>query len=137
MTADHFRLEGGKFADDTHTIENIEDFRKTVRPVIGYDKDNNPVVRPVKVIARATPHDKLVLTKGLSDEHKIVAVTGEGFADVEALKAAAVGFSMGSGCPAAKSASSMILINDNIASIINAVLWGRNIYCNVRRFLQF
>jgi P-type E1-E2 ATPase len=66
-----------------------------------------------------------------------VAVTGEGFADIDALKAAKVGFAMGSGCPAAKKAAKMILINDDISSIINAVLWGRNIYCNVRRFLQF
>jgi magnesium-transporting ATPase (P-type) len=71
------------------------------------------------------------------DDKKVVAVTGEGFADVAALKAANVGFSMGSGVPAAKSASKMILINDDVSSMINAVLWGRNIYCNVRRFLQF
>jgi P-type E1-E2 ATPase len=53
------------------------------------------------------------------------------------LKAAAVGFSMGSGVPAAKSASKMILINDDVSSVINAVLWGRNIYSNIKRFLQF
>ena len=71
----------------------------------------------------------------LGDEQRVVAVTGEGFADIDAIKAAKVGFAMGSGCPAAKKAAKMILINDNISSIINAVLWGRNIYCNVRRFL--
>ena len=68
---------------------------------------------------------------------KIVAVTGEGFADVAALKGANVGFSMGSGVPAAKSAAKMILSDDNVSSIIKAVLWGRNIFSNVRRFLQF
>ena len=93
------------------------------------------------MISRATPHDKLVLTKGLQDltgvDKKVVAVTGEGFADVAALKAADVGFSMGSGVPAAKNAAKMILVNDDLSSIIKAVLWGRNIYCNIRRFLQF
>jgi magnesium-transporting ATPase (P-type) len=64
-------------------------------------------------------------------------VSGEGFSDVPALEAANVGFSMGSGVPAAKYAASMILVDDNIKSIINAVVWGRNIYGNVRRFLQF
>ncbi len=66
-----------------------------------------------------------------------MAVTGEGFADVAALKASNVGFAMGSGVPAAKAAARVILINDDISSIINAVLWGRNIYCNVRKYLQF
>ena len=64
-------------------------------------------------------------------------MSGEGFSDVPALEAANVGFSMGSGVPAAKYAASMILVDDNIKSIINAVVWGRNIYGNVRRFLQF
>lgn len=64
-------------------------------------------------------------------------MTGEGFADVAALKAANVGFAMGSGVPAAKAAAKVILINDDISSIINAVLWGRNIYCNARKYLQF
>jgi len=99
-------------------------------------------VSSLKVISRVTPHDKLVLTNGLKQlkklgENHIVAVTGEGFADVPALEAAHVGFSMGSGCAAAKNVSKMILVNDDIKSVINAVLWGRNIYGNVRRFLQF
>ena len=65
----------------------------------------------------------------------MVAVTGEGFADVAALKAANVGIAMGSGVPAAKAAAKVILINDEISSIINAVLWGRNIYSNARKYL--
>jgi P-type Ca2+ transporter type 2C len=68
---------------------------------------------------------------------KVVAVTGEGINDVPALKAADVGFSMGSGVDAAKNSAKMILCEDNIMSIINAVLWGRNIYANVRKFIQF
>lgn len=106
-----------------------------------HNHDGKTYIHPVKVISRVTPHDKLVLTQGLAqlpgNDSRVVAVTGEGFADVPALKAAAVGFSMGSGVPAAKAAAKMILINDDLSSIINAVLWGRNIYSNVKRFLQF
>ena len=138
MTAEHFRKNGGNFLEGSDSIEDIEQFRHLIRPSHGGD---NRFVHPVKVIARVTPHDKLVLTKGLKQltgsDQKVVAVTGEGFADVAALKASDVGFSMGSGVPAAKSAAKMILINDDVSSMINAVLWGRNIYCNVRRFLQF
>ena len=71
------------------------------------------------------------------EDERVVAVTGEGFADVAALKAGNVGFAMGSGVPAAKAAAKVILINDDISSIIKSVLWGRNIYCNARKYLQF
>jgi P-type Ca2+ transporter type 2C len=97
----------------------------------------------VKVIARANAKDKHTLTQNLraikfnGDDERVVAVTGEGFADVAALKAANVGFAMGSGVPAAKAAAKVILINDDISSIIKSVLWGRNIYCNAKKYLQF
>ena len=77
------------------------------------------------------------MAAGLKVIKKPVALTGEGINDIEGLKIADVGFSMGSGVSAAKNVSSMILIDDNLMSIINAVLWGRNIYSNVRKFIQF
>lgn len=66
-----------------------------------------------------------------------MALTGEGINDLDGLRISDVGFSMGSGVSAAKYASKMILTDDNLLSIINAVLWGRNIYANVRKFIQF
>lgn len=67
----------------------------------------------------------------------MVAATGDGINDVEALGRADVGFAMGSGCSAAKEAASVVLIEDDFEAGLRAVMWGRNIYANVSRFLQF
>lgn len=91
----------------------------------------------IRVIARATPEDKQLLSVGLQDMTRTVALTGEGVNDVKGLKFANVGFAMGSGVSSAKDAAKMILVEDNVLSIINAVLWGRNIFSNVRKFIQF
>lgn len=64
-----------------------------------------------------------------------MAVTGDGINDVDALRNASVGFAMGSGCSVAKDASDMILTDDNFEATMHAVMWGRNIYDNVRRFI--
>lgn len=90
----------------------------------------------MKVLARSTPEDKYMLVTGLRDERAVVAVTGDGTNDAPALKKADVGFSMGiTGTKVAKEASDIILLDDNFASIVTAVKWGRNIYENVRKFL--
>jgi len=66
------------------------------------------------------------------------AVTGESINDADALSAASVGFSMGvSGCAVAKDHADIVLLDDNFASIFNACRWGRNIFDNIRKFIQF
>lgn len=89
------------------------------------------------MLGRAIPHDKHILVVGLKELGKAVAVTGDGINDTEALRSADVGFSMGSGCSVAKDASDMILTEDTFESTMKAVMWGRNIYANVKRFIQF
>ena len=64
-----------------------------------------------------------------------VVVTGDGINDVKAILAADVGLAMGSGCSAVKETSDVILINDDFEATIKSIMWGRNIYNNISRFL--
>ena len=78
-----------------------------------------------------------MLVTGLKAIGKSVAVTGSGINDVEALQAADVGLAMGSGCSAAKEAADLVLTDNDFEATLRSVMWGRNIYHNVSRFLQF
>jgi P-type Ca2+ transporter type 2B len=95
------------------------------------------------VLARSQPIDKYILVKGiieshLSDSREVVAVTGDGTNDAPALKMADVGFAMGiAGTDVAKQACDIIITDDNFTSIVKAVMWGRNVYDSIAKFLQF
>merc|ERR1712036_106998 len=90
------------------------------------------------VLARSSPQDKQILVQKLRSLDETVAVTGDGTNDGPALKAADVGFSMGiAGTEVAKEASAIILMDDNFASIVKALMWGRTINDAVKKFLQF
>lgn len=97
----------------------------------------------LRVLARSSPSDKFVLVRGiieskLSKHREVVAVTGDGTNDGPALKKADVGFAMGiAGTDVAKDASDIILTDDNFTSIVKAVMWGRNVYDSISKFLQF
>ncbi|XP_065083006.1 plasma membrane calcium-transporting ATPase 2 isoform X4 [Ochlerotatus camptorhynchus] len=97
----------------------------------------------LRVLARSSPTDKYNLVKGIidskvSDNREVVAVTGDGTNDGPALKKADVGFAMGiAGTDVAKEASDIILTDDNFSSIVKAVMWGRNVYDSIAKFLQF
>jgi P-type E1-E2 ATPase len=94
-------------------------------------------------LARSQPIDKYTLVKGIIDSNissarEVVAVTGDGTNDAPALKKADVGFAMGiAGTDVAKEASDIILTDDNFTSIVKAVMWGRNVYDSISKFLQF
>lgn len=88
------------------------------------------------VMARSRPEDKYALVTGLKEREHVVAVTGDGTNDAPALKKADVGFAMGkTGTQVARDASAIILLDDNFKSIVSAVLWGRNIYDSIKKFL--
>ncbi|XP_078466825.1 plasma membrane calcium-transporting ATPase 2-like isoform X2 [Lampetra planeri] len=97
----------------------------------------------LRVLARSSPTDKYTLVKGIiestaADRRQVVAVTGDGTNDGPALKKADIGFAMGlAGTDVAKEASDIILTDDNFSSIVKAVMWGRNVYDSIAKFLQF
>jgi Ca2+-transporting ATPase len=97
----------------------------------------NQILPDLQVLARSSPEDKRILVKKLKELGETVAVTGDGTNDGPALKTADVGFSMGiTGTEVAKEASSIVLMDDNFASIVKALAWGRTINDAVKKFLQ-
>lgn len=102
------------------------------------ENEMDEVLPQLQVLARSSPEDKRILVQRLKQLGDIVAVTGDGTNDGPALKMADVGFSMGiAGTEVAKEASSIILMDDNFASIIKALMWGRAVNDAVQKFLQF
>jgi len=92
----------------------------------------------LQVLARSTPIDKHTLVKRLKENGEVVAVTGDGTNDAPALNEAHVGLAMGiAGTDVAKEASDIIILDDNFSSIVSAVMWGRCVFDNIRKFLQF
>lgn len=97
----------------------------------------NAMLPKLQVLARSSPEDKRILVTKLKALGETVAVTGDGTNDAPALKAADVGFSMGiSGTEVAKEASAIVLMDDNFASIVTALKWGRAVNDAVQKFLQ-
>ncbi len=92
----------------------------------------------ISVIARSTPTIKMRVVKLLKKQGNVVAVTGDGINDAPALKNADVGIAMGiSGTEVSKEASDIVLLDDSFSTIVKAIAWGRGIYENFKRFIQF
>lgn len=91
----------------------------------------------VKIISRARPNDKERVVRTLKAMEEVVAVTGDGTNDAPALNAAHVGLSMGDGTAVAKEASDMTILDNSFSTIANAVMWGRSLYKNIKRFILF
>lgn len=131
MTGKDFREAIGGLRSEPQengtTIEKINNMKK-FRQI----KDK------LKVLARSQPEDKFMLVTGLKECGAVVAVTGDGNNDAPALNQADVGFSMGiAGTEVCKNASAIVLTKDDFCTITVAIKYGRNIYDNVRKFLQF
>uniref|UniRef100_A0A8C4NDU0 Calcium-transporting ATPase n=1 Tax=Eptatretus burgeri TaxID=7764 RepID=A0A8C4NDU0_EPTBU len=130
--------------DDFLCIEG-KDFNRLIRNERGeVEQERIDKIWPkLRVLARSSPTDKHTLVKGIIDstcveQRQVVAVTGDGTNDGPALKKADVGFAMGiAGTDVAKEASDIILTDDNFSSIVKAVMWGRNVYDSISKFLQF
>ncbi|KAI7776388.1 hypothetical protein LA080_005420 [Diaporthe eres] len=102
------------------------------------EKELKELVPKLQVLARSSPEDKRILVRTLKELGETVAVTGDGTNDAPALKMADIGFSMGiAGTEVAKEASAIILMDDNFASIVKGMMWGRAVNDSVKKFLQF
>ena len=113
--------KGKKIRKDT--IKNQDEFDK--------------IWKDLCVLARSRPEDKYALVIGLKERDNVVAVTGDGTNDAPALSKANVGFAMNiAGTEVAKQAADILVMDDNFASIVQAVKWGRNIFDSIRKFLQ-
>ena len=104
-------------------IKNMDNFKK--------------ITERLKVMARSQPLHKYALVLGLKALKNVVAVTGDGTNDAPALSKSDVGFAMFAGTDIAKEASDIVIIDNNFSSIVTAIIYGRNIYDNIRKFLQF
>ncbi|KAL7757318.1 hypothetical protein ACKLNR_011845 [Fusarium oxysporum f. sp. zingiberi] len=130
VTARAIATECGIFTDGI--VMEGPDFRKLS------EEELDKIIPRLQVLARSSPDDKRILVTRLKVLGETVAVTGDGTNDAPALKAADIGFSMGiSGTEVAKEASEIILMDDNFASIITALKWGRAVNDAVQKFLQF
>ncbi|VAH21115.1 unnamed protein product [Triticum turgidum subsp. durum] len=96
------------------------------------------LVDRIRVMARSLPLDKLALVQRLKQKGHVVAVTGDGTNDAPALKEADVGLSMGvQGTEVAKESSDIIILDDNFDTVVTATRWGRCVYSNIQKFIQF
>lgn len=101
------------------------------------DEQAMEVLPKLKVLSRAKPEDKARLVELLQRMGEVVAVTGDGTNDALALKKAQVGLSMGDGTARAKEVSDITIIDNSFSSINKAIMWGRSLYMNIRRFIIF
>lgn len=101
------------------------------------DEELYQLLQKTSVIARATPEDKYRVVKVLQEHGEIVAVTGDGANDAPALKVADLGIAMGSGSQAAKDAAKMIIVDNNLAIIVNAIKRGRLISQNIAKVIRY
>ncbi|KAG5538096.1 hypothetical protein RHGRI_025250 [Rhododendron griersonianum] len=136
QTAKAIAMECGILASDADVGEHHVIEGKTFRELS--EKERELVAPKISVMGRSSPNDKLLLVQALRKGGEVVAVTGDGTNDAPALHEADIGLSMGiSGTEVAKESSDIIILDDNFASVVKVVRWGRSVYANIQKFIQF
>lgn len=137
ITGDH-KVTAAAIAKRIGILDDISQACEGVQIDGMSDEELNEFVENIRVYARVTPEHKIRIVRAWQERGNIVAMTGDGVNDAPALKQADVGVAMGiTGTEVAKDAASMILTDDNFATIIKAVESGRNIYENIKKAIQF
>ncbi|RZC00667.1 Calcium-transporting ATPase 9, plasma membrane-type isoform D [Glycine soja] len=136
QTAKAIALECGILASIEDAVEpNIIEGKK-FRELS--EKEREDIAKKITVMGRSSPNDKLLLVQALRKGGEVVAVTGDGTNDAPALHEADIGLSMGiQGTEVAKESSDIIILDDNFASVVKVVRWGRSVYANIQKFIQF
>ncbi|KAK3411184.1 hypothetical protein EUGRSUZ_J03161 [Eucalyptus grandis] len=102
------------------------------------EKDQQQCAKKITVMGRSSPSDKLLLVQALRKGGDVVAVTGDGTNDAPALHEADIGLAMGiQGTEVAKENADIIILDDDFASVVKVVRWGRSVYANIQKFIQF
>ncbi|KAL7263411.1 hypothetical protein ACSBR1_001555 [Camellia fascicularis] len=100
--------------------------------------ERQEIANKISVMGRSSPNDKLLLVQALRKRGHVVAVTGDGTNDAPALHEADIGLAMGiQGTEVAKESSDIIILDDNFATVVKVVRWGRSVYANIQKFIQF
>ncbi|KAL8505286.1 hypothetical protein ACS0TY_016499 [Phlomoides rotata] len=136
QTARAIALECGILSSDGDATEPTIIEGRTFRGLT--ETQRLEVADKISVMGRSSPNDKLLLVQALRKRGHVVAVTGDGTNDAPALHEADIGLSMGiQGTEVAKESSDIIILDDNFASVVKVVRWGRSVYANIQKFLQF
>ncbi|KAG8481751.1 hypothetical protein CXB51_026617 [Gossypium anomalum] len=136
QTAQAIALECGILSSAQDVTEPIIIEGRVFRALTEIEREQ--VARKIMVMGRSSPNDKLLLVQALRKGGDVVAVTGDGTNDAPALHEADIGLSMGiQGTEVAKESSDIIILDDNFASVVKVVRWGRSVYANIQKFIQF